>query len=649
MNISLNRHKLVTLDIEVYPNYLLIMFRKLVSGEIIYFEKYNDSKLNKTNVFQILKKYIIITFNGIRYDSIIVQAALSGYSNEELYNLNSSIINYNLYPWQVSRQTGLKILDFHHIDLIEIPPLKASLKIYAGRTHAARIKDLPLPPGTVITDDDRPILIEYCQIDNENTAHIFDYLREETDLRLALSKEYQIDLKSKSDAQIAEAVIKRELDTKYNIKTKKPKLGRNFKFRYKAPDSIVFESKELNDILDLYTSIPITLDSKGHTELDFDYKKNRRLTVEDYEQFWIDHPKRKRVDFEKWKKAQIKRKYKLQLGCSTYTLGIGGIHSCEKNTSHVADENTIIRDYDVTAFYPRIILNNRLFPKHLGEAFLAVYESLVNRRVEAKRKGNTVVNESLKIVINGSFGKLGQRHSGLYAPDLMAQVTITGQLTQLMLIEQLELNGISVVSANTDGIVVKMDKSKEDLAESIVSDWEFDTGYQMEATDYLSLNSRDVNNYIAVKDTPIRSHKKHFDEKVGVKGKGAYADQRTSYYKFRSNPTCDICTEAVKMFLKVGAQIEETIYQCQDITKFLVLRNVNGGAVKNGQSIGKAVRWYYGSDELDAIFYSTNGNRVPLSNGGVPLMELPKTFPSDVDYNWYISEAERILTDIGRH
>ena len=179
-----------------------------------------------------------------------------------------------------------------------------------------------------------------------------------------------------------------------------------------------------------------------------------------------------------------------------------------------------------------------------------------------------------------------------------------------------------------------MKPEQEDKAEEIVEDWQFDTDYELEGTDYVSLNSRDINNYIAVKSS-------------GSKGKGAYSDQREHYYKLRSNPSNDICTEAVKLFLQDGTPVEETILACQDITKFLNLRTVNGGAVKEGQYIGKAIRWYYGSEELDAIFYNTNGNKVPKSDGGVPLMDLPDKFPEDVDFNWYVTEAKRILKDIG--
>ena len=94
--------------------------------------------------------------------------------------------------------------------------------------------------------------------------------------------------------------------------------------------------------------------------------------------------------------------------------------------------------------------------------------------------------------------------------------------------------------------------------------------------------------------------------------------------------------------------VETTIMAADDISLFLSLRTVNGGAEKEGELIGKAIRWYYGKHEMEAIHYSTNGNKVPLSDGGVPLMELTGEFPEDVDYEWYITEAKRILKDIGR-
>ena len=147
----------------------------------------------------------------------------------------------------------------------------------------------------------------------------------------------------------------------------------------------------------------------------------------------------------------------------------------------------------------------------------------------------------------------------------MMQVTITGQLSLLMLAERLEATGISVISANTDGIVTKIPRALESVAEEIVLEWEIDTGYILEPADYLSINSRDVNNYIAVKEGD-------------VKGKGAYADQSEHYYQLRNNPTSEICSQAVKEFLQHGTPIEETIRSCKDVRQFITIRTVNGGS-----------------------------------------------------------------------
>jgi len=93
--------------------------------------------------------------------------------------------------------------------------------------------------------------------------------------------------------------------------------------------------------------------------------------------------------------------------------------------------------------------------------------------------------------------------------------------------------------------------------------------------------------------------------------------------------------------------IIKTINTCKDITKFTSIRTVNGGALKDGKEIGKVIRWYYGKNELTDIYYKTSGNKVPRSDGAVPLMDLPKQLPDDIDYNWYIDESNKFLKEIG--
>lgn len=648
----------VTVDTEVFTNYFLVMFRKIETGDVIYFEKHNNSQLNIPNVLKLLSKYTVVSFNGIRYDMPVLETAVAGFSTEAIKKAGDLSIEQDLRPWQIRKQMGVPALKLDHIDLIEVAPLKASLKLYAGRLHVKRMMDLPLDPNEIVLDSHLPEMRYYCEIDNENTAELCKQLIPEIEFRIETGKQYQLDLRSKSDAQMAEAVVKKELEENHNIIAKRPNIEAGTEFYYKAPDNLKFETEQLNTVLSLYTSMPIVILPNGKTEIDFNHSANVNLTKEDYVRYLGEHPKYKDTGFAKWKDKQKQKKLKITIGSTDYRLGVGGIHSCEKSIRHESNDSYIVRDYDVAAFYPRIILNNKLYPKHLGKAFLKVYKHLIDKRLHSKSMlgklnkeleeyhMHVVINESGKIIINGLFGKLGSKWSAIYSPDLMAQVTITGQLTLLMLIERLEDNGISVVSANTDGIVVKMPSDKEEIVEEIVSDWEFETDYEMEATDYESINSRDINNYIAVKKGEVSSED-YSDKDYKIKGKGAYSDQRSHFYKLRSNPSYDICSEAVKVFLKTKRPLEETIFNCKDITKFVSIRTVNGGAVKEGKNIGKVIRWYYGSHELDAIFYKTSGNKVPKSDGAIPLMNLPKEFPCDIDYQWYVKEAYRILSDVG--
>ncbi len=613
--------KVLVLDIECYKNYLLVMFKKVNSDEVLYFEKFNGSELNRKNIFHILNKYTIVTFNGIKYDKLILEVALAGLTNESIHKASTMLIVERMQPWQVRKQMGVAQLDFDHIDLIEVSPLSASLKIYGGRIHCKKMQDLPIDPNDTIMESDLKGMRYYCENDLDLTIGLLGEVEEAIDLRIDMGKQYKTDMRSKSDAQIAEAVIKYEMGKKYNMNPKRPKIDVGTKFKYKAPKSLSFKTKVMQDIFEEFKNSGFIVGKSGH--MDF--------LVNDFERTEDGEFKRNKKG-EKIPYHPIKNK-KFTIGNTIYKIGIGGLHSCEKGSTHKAGKY-LLKDYDVAAFYPNIILLNKLAPQHLGKPFLVIYKSIVDRRLKAKAEGDTVVNESLKITINGSFGKLGSKWSFLYAPDLMMQVTITGQLSLLMLIERLELAGVSVVSGNTDGIVTKMLPEQEQLVKDIVTDWEFDTDYEMEETCYQGLYSRDVNNYMAIADGY-------------VKAKGAYADPRDKKNILKINPTSEISTDAVKLFLKDKIPLEDTIKKCKDVSKFVTIRTVNGGALKDGELIGKAIRWYYGKYELDAMYYKTSGNKVPRSDGAKPMMELPDSIPEDMDYDWYIGESNKILKEIG--
>jgi hypothetical protein len=129
---------------------------------------------------------------------------------------------------------------------------------------------------------------------------------------------------------------------------------------------------------------------------------------------------------------------------------------------------------------------------------------------------------------------------------------------------------------------------------------------------------------------------------LSYKAKGTYRVGDIS-----KNPSNDICNIALAEYLANGKPFEDTICECKDITKFVTIRTVKGGAVKDGKYLGKAVRWYYSEIESGTINYKTNGNNVPMSEGARPLMVLPETFPNDVNYDWYIKKCKEELYKLG--
>jgi DNA polymerase elongation subunit (family B) len=590
--------KQIVIDTEVYANYFLLSAFEPATGKIWHFEKFDGKYFDLKSVKSLMSTCTTISFNGNSFDLGIIYAALCGWSNLSIKKLCDDIIKSNLSSWQIFRKHDVRIPEnWDHIDIIEVAPGQSSLKIYGARLHAPTVQDLPIEPDAKITPEQRQELRDYCVNDLQTTWLLYKSLEKQIDLRCQMSEQYGVDLRSKSDAQIAEAVIKSELHKMTGREYRKPDIDDSTVFRYLDPKIITFKTKQLQDIFKLVTTIPFRLADNGSVKMP-----------------------------DELAKAQIK------IGDTEYSLGIGGLHSCEKSRLVRADDNHRLFDYDVASYYPNIILQQNLAPKSMGAPFLKVYQSIVDRRLKAKKEGDKVTANTLKICVNGSFGKLGSKWSALYAPDLMIQTTITGQLALLMLIESMELAGVGVVSANTDGIVLRCPLNKIDDMENIAFDWMLTTSYELERAEYKLLASRDVNNYVAVKTDGE------------IKRKGVFADGGLA-----KNPDCNIAFDAVAQYLANGTPIEKTVTDCQDARQFLTVRKVTGGAVWRGEYLGKAVRFYYSRaiDKDVCIAYAKNSNKVPKSDGARPMMTLTETLPQDVDYARYIEMSKELLKEVG--
>lgn len=652
----------LVMDIECYVDYFLVMFRRVDTGTTRQYEMFDGQRLDAEEIRRIMRTYRVVTFNGNNYDCPMLAYALTGVSCAKLKEASDTIIVGQMKGWQFEQHCGVRVpREWDHIDLIEVAFGQGSLKLYGGRLHSQKLQDLPIEPSARISPAQRAELAAYCGNDLQTTVDLWNHLGPQIELRERMSAENALDLRSKSDAQIAHVVIRTQASKILGFPIEKPRVPAGTSFKYQLPKWLTYKTATLQAVLADVLHANFIVAPNGSVEMP-PALDGRSVTI----------------------------------GGGVYRMGIGGLHSSEQNQALVSDNDYVLIDRDVASYYPAIILEGDLSPLHLREknAFVRVYQQLVTKRLEAKKRGDKVVADSLKIVINSGFGLLGSVYSTLYSPHLMIQVTLTGQLALLMLIEALELAGIRVVSGNTDGIVMHCRRDQEDALLGVVGWWEGATTFNTEETRYAALFSRDVNNYLAIK------------EGGGFKGKGAFAP--TSIAK---NPQNNICVEAVVALIDQGVPIAETITGCTDIRKFVTVRTVRGGGVQmlhttyddtltpgkkrdlllvsgwlqivdgplakarfdhipdgcgydvetayryhcgedNVRYLGKVVRFYIGHSSLGAIYYKEKNkaggrNKVPKSDGAVPVMDLPTTLPTDIDYAHYIREANEILNDIG--
>lgn len=598
-------------DWEVYPNLTCVGLRRVADGKTLVMEWSHRKQGDRDRLAALLKNNLIVGYNWDGFDAIISAAVVAGFSVEQVKDVCDRIILGGLKPWHIEEQLGITIpRSWKSCDLMGSQPnAHASLKTLAGRMHCPTMQDLPYSPDTILTDEEMDNVIAYMGNDLHVTHTLFDWLGEPLAIRSALSEEHGIPLLSKSDSQVGEAIVKRRVEEHLGKRVYKPEAVGGTKFRYNIPAFLAFKHPDLADVLERLRNAEFAVKADG------------------------------KVDMPGWLSSKT-----VTIGETTYAMGIGGLHSTEKNRAVHSDEEHVLIDADCASYYPAIILNSGLYPKSLGPQFLKEFGKIRDDRVAAKRAGNKVKAEGAKIQINGQFGKLGSRYSVLYAPHLMIAVTLTGQLSLLMLIERAEAAGIPIVSGNTDGIVFRCPIDRRDDMDAICKQWEKDTAFELEYTEYVSLYNASVNSYIAVKP----------DGKAKIKGTlgnpWSANDTRGSLMK---NPQATIVSDAVVAFITKGVPLEDTIRSGTDIRSYVTVVNVKGGGTWKGQYLGKVARFIYGHGG-EEIYYKTpdprtgNHKRVPKSDGAIPMMDLPTVFPADlIDYARYITEAKEALMDIG--
>lgn len=663
--------KFVVYDCELIgdKNPVFLVCTKVVGdeGERRSFWYHRDGDMVALKEYLLREDLTFVSFNGLHFDQPLVSAAIAGKPLTMLKQMAQDLISGAVSSWDISDRYNYDTIKFDHIDLFNVAPgVGISLKTYAGRMAYPTMVDLPFEHDQDLNEDECAVLEHYCQNDLGVTEALFDKLKVEIDLRYELGAEHGIDLRSKSDAQVAEAILRKVASIK--AKSAVPPAF----VTYKAPEFIRTESPVIQDVIEQIEAHRFVV-----------HPANGQVVSPDF----LDEP--------------------IELGFGRYQMGVGGLHSTHDKKQHiVATEEMLVSDIDVASYYPNIMLKAGLTPRldgGAGERFIAEYRKMYEQRLEAKRAGNKKVANALKISLNGTFGKLGSPYCAFYSPDLMLAVTLTGQLNLMCLIYDLEFRpDIKVISANTDGIMVQYPASQRQRVLNVVQANCRRTGFEYEETAYRVVAAKDVNNYIAITDGRVPvviTPDGIFDDKAkaGVaKRKGLYASNRQEENPLylMKNPTMEVCSNLAVDYLRDGIHPREAILRYQDIRDYVAIRGVRGGGVqyesvdlvddwqlvkdvgtkdnewrrphwedgrvvkrksrpkpveigRNGVPFGRVARWYMSTANVGPISYAGSGNKVPKTDGARICMTLPSSLPLDLDVKWYVDEALAILADLG--
>lgn len=585
----------------------------------------------------ILEGHTWISFNGINFDQPLICALLQGATIPWIKAAAQRIIETGMNSWQTYKELGIDFIEFDHIDLREVAPgVMISLKTYAGRMGHKTMVDLPFHHNKDLTPKEQKVLAQYCLHDLEVTEALYETVKERITLRENMSCVYNVDLRSKSDAQMAEAILKKRLGLRSSEKEIPVFI------RYKAPNFIKTKNLQLQQLINALEATPFKINRANGSPIAAE---------------WMEGV--------------------FELNDGTYQVGLGGLHSTHDTKLHLeAAEGMLISDFDVASYYPNIMMKAGLIPRlpgNKGQAFIDTYKEIYEQRIEAKRNGDKITDKSLKILLNGTYGKLGNLYCSFYSPDLMLAVTFTGQLNLLCLIDELErIPKVKVISANTDGIMLHYPESKRERILKTIAANSKRTGFEYEETPYRRIAMKDVNNYIAVKTNGE------------VKRKGLYAIAGVDEMK---NPTMEVCSNAAAAYLAEGTDIDKFIKASKDMQDFVAIRNVKGGGVQHlryetcndweeiedrlwlsprtdkkekrksrpkplqvgvgGTPFGRVARWYMTKENLPPITYVESGNMVPKTEGGKLCLTLPDRIPEDLDYDWYINETKEMLSVMG--
>ena len=608
-------------DIEVFPNVFHCLLKNTETKEYIYFEvsERKNQIEQLIDFFSNCQNKIICGYNCIHYDNPIINFILeykkpmSCASFERICHNIQSLSNIIVSSDDIEKWKRWKYANnFDTLDLLTMlysQKLRVGLKEMQVTMKYKNVQEYSGKFTDYLLEKDIPEMIMYNKNDVDSTENLLYLCENDIKLRLSIEQEYGIEALNKDGVNLGMEILK----IKYLEKT-----GKTWD-----------EIKDLRspcDIIDLNKVILPFISYKTPILQDF---------LNEFKQQKVGAG---RKAFEKH----------FILKGLEYSVGVGGIHSVNEPEVIIPKEDEVISDVDVASLYPSLIIEYGFYPPHLGKEFLEVYTQIKNERIEAKHNGNKLKDKTLKLSINGLSGNLQSQYSWVYSPETVMKIRINGQLMLLMLAERLINAGCKILQANTDGLFVLRKKADEEKFKSACKEWEQITKLNLEEDRFERFYQFAINDYLAVSE----GYSETKDPKL-LKKKGMFIDEVT----LGKGMAPMIIPKAINAYFADNIPITDTIYNSKDINDFITYQKVSKDfqVEYNKQLITRINRYYISTNGyyLFKCKVDESGNRYGyinmLCDSGVTIcnnLEEFKEFPTNINYNYYIKEANKIISKL---
>lgn len=290
-----------------------------------------------------------------------------------------------------------------------------------------------------------------------------------------------------------------------------------------------------------------------------------------------------------WSKLRIQAEHlNTMINGFTFVFGTGGIHGSVESQILRSDDDYVITDFDVASYYPNLAIKNKLYPEHLGVGFCNTLLEIFEERVRHPKDKYPEINQALKDALNVPYGDSNNEHSPFRDSQYTMKITINGQLLLYMLAEQMiKVPGLTLVQVNTDGVTVRYPRINRHMVDQIADWWQRNTLLTLEAVDYKLMAIKNVSAYIAV------NYKNKIKRKKDYCYVGAHTG-RTDEMDWNQPHSALIVAMAAEAAILLGADIRDYITAHGDWFDFMLVAKVGKKEqlTIGGQRVQSISRYY---------------------------------------------------------